>query len=201
MIIKSMLTRFRQDRRGIAAVEFALLAPVMVMVYFAVAELSQGLMANRKVSTVASSIGDLTAQAPSSGVTPSQLADIFNVGATLMQPYPTSSKQLNMRLTSVTVDSNNVPRVDWSQGYGNLTARTKGDPVTLPLATKANASDPDMPFIGVGQSVIMAEAHYAFTSPISYYLPGTSDLHDTLYLSPRSGAKVACTDPSTGKPC
>jgi Flp pilus assembly protein TadG len=181
--------RFAGDRRGVAALEFALIAPLMVMTYFGVAELTEGLMASRKVSTVASSIGDLAAQA--AAVTPSQLGDIFTIGQTLMLPYSTTSEPLTMRLSSVTVDASNVPRVDWSQGSG-MAALAKGSAVALPLAPKALPSDPNLPFIGQGQSVIVAEAHYAFASPVARYLPAVSDLHDTLYLSPRQGAGVTC---------
>jgi Flp pilus assembly protein TadG len=179
-----------RDQRGVAAVEFALLAPLMVMVYFGVAELTDGLMTSRKVSHVASAIGDLTAQ--SSSTTPAQLTDIFNVGQQLMQPSVTTSGTFKLRLTSVTVDSSNVPRVDWSQASSGDTALAKGAAVTLPLAAKAAPTDPDTPFITKGQSVVMAEAHYTFASPVARYLPQTSDLHDTLYLMPRSGVAIAC---------
>ncbi len=177
---------FVSDRRGVAAVEFALLAPMLVMGYFGVAELTEGLMASRKVSTVASTIGDLTAQAAST--TPSQIADIFSVGQLVMQPFSTTGQTLTMRISSVTVDANSVPRVDWSQGQG-LPPLVKGAAVTLPSASGA----PNTPFIASGQSVIMAEAHYQFTSPVAQYLPQTSDMHDTLYMSPRQGTQVACS--------
>ncbi|MEI9891610.1 MAG: hypothetical protein WDN45_14990 [Caulobacteraceae bacterium] len=65
--------------------------------------------------------------------------------------------------------------------------------MALPLATKASPSDPSLPFIAPGQSVIMAEAHYKFASPVARYLPQTANLGDTLFLSPRQGASVACT--------
>jgi Flp pilus assembly protein TadG len=185
-----MIQRLLTDRRGTAAVEFALLAPLMVMMYFGTAELTEGLMANRKVSTVASTIGDLTAQAAST--TPSAMTDIFNVGKTVMQPYHTDSAQLRMRVSSVTVDAGGTPKVDWSQGSVGLTALAKGATVALPLATKANPNAPNTPFIPAGQSVIMAEARYQFASPVARYLPKTSDLHDVLYLSPRQGAQVVC---------
>jgi Flp pilus assembly protein TadG len=178
------------DQRGVAAVEFALLAPLMVMVYFGLSELTEGLMANRKIGHVASSIGDLTAQA--STTTPAQLGDIFNVGATLMMPFPTAGGVLKQRVSSVTVDANNVPRVDWSQANASYTALAKGSVVALPLAPKVNPADPDKPFIGSGQSVVMAEAHYTFTSPVARYLPKTSDMQGLVYLMPRSGVTVAC---------
>jgi len=184
-MFRSLLRQFSSDRRGVAAVEFALLAPMLLMAYFGLAELTEGLMAKRKVSTVASTIGDLTAQAAST--TPSQISDIFQVGQTLMQPFSTSGTALTMRISSVTVDASNTPRVDWSEGQG-LAALAKGSTVALPLASGATG----LPFIAAGQSVIMAEAHYTFTSPIAHYLPATSNLTDTLYMSPRQGAAIAC---------
>jgi Flp pilus assembly protein TadG len=182
----ALLRRLARDQRGVAAVEFALLAPLMVMIYFGVAELTEGLMASRKVSHVASSIGDLTAQA--SSTTPAQLADIFSVGDILMLPFPATGPTLQQRVSSVTVDANNVPRVDWSQASAGYTALAKGSVVALPAAPAA----PNQPFIASGQSVIVAEAHYAFTSPVARYLPAVSDLHDLVYLMPRSGVMVAC---------
>lgn len=189
-MIRPRIKTFGKDRRGVAAVEFALLAPMLMMGYFGLAELTEGLMASRKVSAVASTIGDLTAQAAST--TPGQISDIFNVGQVLMQPFPTTGQVLTMRISSVTVDASNTPRIDWSEAQG-MTPLAKGSAVSLPLATKTSPSSPNLPFIASGQSVIMAEAHYQFTSPIAKYLPQTSDLTDTLYLSPRQGTQVACT--------
>ena len=51
-----------KDRRGAAAVEFAFIAPVMILMYYGLAELTQAMMADRRASHVASAIGDLVAQ-------------------------------------------------------------------------------------------------------------------------------------------
>jgi Flp pilus assembly protein TadG len=56
------LSRFWRDRRGVSAVEFALIAPVLVIFYCGMAELTQAMMAQRRVSNIASSIGDVVAQ-------------------------------------------------------------------------------------------------------------------------------------------
>ena len=65
-------------------------------------------------------------------------------------------------------------------------------PAPAPASAKPDfTTDPDKPFIPVGQSVIVAEAHFTFQSPAAKYLPATSDLHDTAYLMPRS-ITVAC---------
>jgi Flp pilus assembly protein TadG len=190
-MLKRRIQALAGDQRGVAAVEFALLAPLMVMVYFGLSELTEGLMANRKTGHVASAIGDLTAQA--SSTTPTQLGDIFNVGASLMLPFPTTGGVLKQRVSSVTVDANNVPRVDWSQATAGYPVLAKGSAVVLPFAAKVHPTDPNTPFIGTGQSVVMAEAHYAFTSPVAKYLPAVSDMQGLVYLMPRSGVAVVCT--------
>ena len=56
------LKSFWRDRRGVSAVEFALIAPVLVIFYCGLAELTQAMMAQRRLSNIASSIGDLVAQ-------------------------------------------------------------------------------------------------------------------------------------------
>ena len=97
------LTRFRRDQRGVAAVEFALIAPVLIAMYFGLAEYCQAMMADRKATHVASSIGDLVAQ--SDQVTAADLADIFAIGKPLIAPFPTTD--LKIRVASVK-NTNNV---------------------------------------------------------------------------------------------
>ena len=72
---------FWRDRRGAAAVEFAFIAPVLIIMYCGLAELSQAMMAQRRASNVASTIGDLVAQSTQTG--PTMIGDIFNIGNTI----------------------------------------------------------------------------------------------------------------------
>ena len=51
-----------RDKRGVSAVEFALLTPIILLIYVGVAEIGNLLTVERRVETVASTAADLTAQ-------------------------------------------------------------------------------------------------------------------------------------------
>lgn len=173
---KSLFRRLRGDRRGVSAVEFALLAPVMIAFYFGSAEFCQGYMAEKRMGHVAAAVADLVAQ--SEAVTSTQVADYFQIGALVIKPF--SATPLNQRVTSLTRDSNGVVKVDWSQGSG-MTARPVGATVTtIPAGLIAN-----------GESVIMTEATYDYDSPVDYLMPAITRFSHTYYLRPRTVEKVA----------
>lgn len=172
------LNRLRRDRRGVSAVEFALIAPAMIAFYFGMAEITQALLAERRAAHAAAAIGDLVAQ--SSTVSSADLTDIFAIAATIMKPYPTTT--LKMRVSSVTADSAGTPKVDWSSASG-LTALTAGATVTGVPAD----------IISAGQSVVMSEVTYAYDSPVDFMVPNAVTFSRTFYLRPRKSDKVAKT--------
>lgn len=181
----SFFRRFRRDQRGVSAVEFALIAPFMILLYFGLVELCQALIAERKASHVASAVGDLVAQSESvtkaaGGSGPTSLVDIYSIGNSIMAPFATSTLQI--RVTSVTADVNAIPKVDWSNGYGGFTALGKTAVVTLPMTLSA------------GDSIVMSEAKYTYNSPIGYVLPKVQNFSEIFYLRPRRSDKVACAD-------
>jgi Flp pilus assembly protein TadG len=180
-----MLRRLKQDQRGVAAIEFALLAPILIVIYFGLAELSQALMASRRVSHVASVVGDLVSQ--SDTTTSSQITDILAISQSLLSPLPTTN--LGVRLSSVTVNNSNTPIVDWSKGSG-LTPYSKGATVALPKSPSNSA----VPFIASGQSVVIAEVQYPWTPPTGDFIKVSKTLSDTAYFLPRLGTPVTCSD-------
>ena len=170
------LRRFNKDQKGVAAVEFALLAPVMILFYFGMAELCQGYMAQKRMSHVTSMIADLTAQAQS--VSQNDLTDIFNIGNEIMQPF--SPDPLQVRVSSVTRGSDGVVNVDWT--FGRNMDDLEG-PVTVPDG-----------LIATGESLIVADAIYDYDSPVDQFLPGITKLSRTFYLRPRAVDKVLCSN-------
>jgi Flp pilus assembly protein TadG len=169
-----LLSRLRRDKRGVSAVEFALIAPALIAFYFGLAEFTQAMMAERRASHVASSMGDLVAQ--STQISNSTITDIFTIGSTIMSPFPTDT--LKMRLTSVTANSSGTPKVDWSNGSG-MSALSTGSTVTLPSG-----------LVSAGQSVIMSEVTYTYDSPVDQFIPGTITFTKKFYLRPRKSDQV-----------
>ena len=172
----SVWRRIGRDQKGAAAVEFALLAPIMITIYFGLVETCEAVLAERKADHVASAVGDLVAQ--STGVSTSDLADIFSIGNTIMSPFPTST--LQMRVTSLSLNAAGNPAVTWSYGSG-MAALTAGTTKAVPIT------------IAAGDSVIMAEATYQYNSPLKYVLKNALTYNEVYYLRPRQVEQISCT--------
>lgn len=174
------LKRLAKDRRGVSAVEFALIAPAMIAFYFGMAEITQALLAERRAGHAASAVGDLVAQ--SSQITSAEITDVFSVARTIMLPFPSDSSKLKMRVSSLTADASGAAKVDWSNGDG-LTART----------VNATVSDVPSGLMTSGQSVVMSEVTYSYSSPVTFFMPNAVTFTRKFYLRPRKSDKVTRT--------
>lgn len=170
--------RLASAREGAAAVEFALIAPILILLYIGMTDVAEAFMAERRAQHIASTIADLTAQSRS--VSASNLNDYFTIGNLVMAPFPTSG--LSQRISSVTVDSKGVPRVDWSQATGTMSALTAGSPVSMP---------PNL--LTTGQSIIEAEVSYTYSNKIAWVLPTALTFTQNAYLRPRQSLQIAHT--------
>ncbi len=177
MMRRGLFARLGRDERGVSAVEFAMLAPVLIGFYFGMAEFCQGFMAQKRMGHVTSMVADLVAQEDS--VTTTNLDDIFDIGGLIMKPFPMS--QLNLRVSSVT-RTDGVAKVDWSRGDG-MVARAVNSTITLPDN-----------LIVDGQSVVVSEATYDYNSPVDYFMPGITRFSQIYYLRPRTVDKTLCSN-------
>lgn len=171
------LAAFWRDRSGVSAVEFALIAPVLIIFYCGLAELTQSMMAQRRLSAIASTIGDLVGQSPQ--LSDARRDDVFAVGGVIMAPFPTTT--LRMCLASVTSDATGKDTVDWSETHNGHA----GCPAAATVL-----SDVPTGVLPAGQSVIMAKASYDYASPIRFILPSTISFQRTFYLRPRKSETV-----------
>jgi Flp pilus assembly protein TadG len=168
------LDRLAADQRGVSAIEFALLLPLMIALYLGTVEISQGISVDRKVTMTARAVADLVSQA--STINNSDMTDILSASTAVMTPYTASP--LKVTVSSVVIDDKGKATIDWSDTlYG--TARAKGSPVTLPN----NLAIPST-------SLIWSEVQYGYTPAIGYAITGTLTLKEQLYMSPRSSGAV-----------
>lgn len=179
MIAHSCLFGFARDQRGLSAVEFALVAPLLFLFYFACVELNLYLSADRKVTHVASALGDLVAQ--DDLVDDDEMNAIFAAAGAIMHPMDT--REMTLRVTSIEMDLDGVQEVAWSFADG-----------VAPFACDAAVELPDG-LLSPGQSVIFAEASLVYESPIGQTLIGAHRLEDQFYLRPRLAPDVVFDPP------
>ena len=163
------LRRFLADKRGVSAVEFAMVLPLMVTLYLGGVEVSQAVAIDRKVTLVARTLGDLVSQATS--VDNSGMTSIFTATTAVIAPY--SDASLKITVSSIQINSQGVAKVSWSDTK-NGTVHTVGSIVVLPAALNVPST-----------SLIWAEASYAYTPTIGHFITGTKNLTDQIYMRPR----------------
>ena len=173
------LRRFTRDRRGVSAVEFALVAPVMIGLYFGVVEVSDGVSADRKLSLTAATLANLSAQVAT--ISSSDMTNILDASSAVIAPYDKS--KLKITISCISINASKVATVKWSvTRNGTASSGT----VTLPTALAVASTQ-----------IILAEASYSYTPIVGYNITGTINLSDKMYMSPRITAPVynsiACT--------
>lgn len=175
-LLPRWLSRFVRDRRGVAAVEFALLLPVIITLYFGGIEVADLLIIDRKVTNASNTVADLVTQM--TVVNNNSMQDIFNATQAILTPYPGAALQVTV--TSVVADLANNTTVAWSDGF-NAAPRAVGSTIVLP----AGLTTP-------GSSVIVSEVSYSYTNAIGQFL-GTITMTDESYLRPRRSLQIIRT--------
>ena len=105
--------RFARDRSGVAALEFALIAPLLLALYFVTMEVAQAIEVNKKVGRVGSMIADLVAQMPE--IPKSELEGIMRIGEATLQPYNRSQPSITVTAIEVTDEATPKVQVVWSR--------------------------------------------------------------------------------------
>jgi Flp pilus assembly protein TadG len=172
--------KFARAKSGLAATEFALIAPVMLTIYFGITELCDGLTANMKSTGVASATADLIAQKKI--ITDADKNDIFAAVNALMYPFPTNPS-MKIVVSSLIDNGNGTVKVAWSDAQ-HTSARTVNSIVTIPSGLVTS---------GGGGSVILAEITYDYSSPAGHLIYGTMTMTDKFYEKPRQTAQITRT--------
>ena len=157
------------DQQGISVVEFALLMPLMLTMYFGSLEVTDAISADRQVTLVASTVADIASQY--SAVTATDVNNIMSAAAAVLAPFPIAKAKVT--LSSVMIDANGNAKVDWSSTL-NGTQRSGGVTSSIPAALRIANS-----------SVLWGEATYAYKPVIGYVVTGTLNISSQIFMRPR----------------
>jgi Flp pilus assembly protein TadG len=197
---RRLLVRWQADTRGVAAVEFALLVPIMVMMFIGAVELSQAITVDRRVTQIANATADLVARADKK-ISQSEIKDIMRISSYILKPYNVNPVQIVLRNVTSSPASASVTKQTWMCTY-NGTGATQ-----TCLCSNTNFTIPSN-LVTTNDSVVMSQVTYQYVPLIfNFFLhnafggSGTSyPLAETVYLKPRSQAAMMLqTDNTT--PC
>jgi Flp pilus assembly protein TadG len=186
-MISRLLRRFGQDDKAVAAVEFALILPFLLALYFGSMEAAALFTADKRVNTISATLGDLIGQwdpsvdkdlddVSSTGT----LATYFAASKGIIAPYPTAGVKQVISLIFVNTDG--TTKVIWSKANGGATARKVGDPYA-PLDTTSMTDQ-----VARGGCIIAAEASYSYKPILGQVFTTALNLSHTNYFIPRYGA-------------
>ncbi len=170
MSILGRISRIARDQRGVSAVEFALVAPMMIGLYLGCAEISDGVGADRKVSLISATLANLSAQVAT--ISTSDMTNILDASSAIIAPY--SASKLKMTVTCLSIDSTGKATTKWSVTRNGT---TNSGVLTIPSALAVPNS-----------YLIFTQASYAYTPTVGYTITGTLNLSDQMYMSPRISA-------------
>jgi Flp pilus assembly protein TadG len=184
------------DCSGVAATEFAVIVPMMLVMFFGTVEFSSGVAVDRKVTLVARTLSDLTSQSPSAValspsavVADSDLQNFFTASIAILTPYAATPTKAT--LSEIYVDSNKVAKIQWSKAATIASGATQA---TLTTSSR-NAGDDVTPTVPATLLIpktylIFSEVSYLYTPTVGYVM-GTAGvtLNDVAYTRPR---QVTC---------
>jgi Flp pilus assembly protein TadG len=173
---------FLKDRSGLAAVEFAFIVPVMLVMFFGTMEFSQGIGTNRKVTIMARSLSDLTSQ--NTSVTTAQLNNFFAAATAILTPY--SVTPVRSTISELYIDpATQAARVQWSVG-----SAPRGQSTIVVIPSQLIARDAQNNVVA-NQYLIYSEVTYQYVPTIGYVMaPSGVNLRDDAYTRPRQSTCV-----------
>lgn len=175
-----LAVRLLKDRRGVTAIEFAFIAPVLLVLFFGTVEVTGGIAIKRRVTTMARTVSDLTSQAAL--VTDTDLANFFAASSGIMMPYSATPIGITVSLLYVDPSSGQV-RVEWSKGY-NATALTVGQPPPRTVSPGLIVRDSNNNVLA-NQYLIYSHVSYLYTNSTLVVLKSAVTLADDAYTRPR----------------
>jgi Flp pilus assembly protein TadG len=175
--------RLRADMRGVAAVEFALIAPILMLLYCVGFEVSEAATVYRKLTDTTVQIANVTSQYTT--MSSDDVTLVEEAASQIMTPFSTAP--ITVVLSEVSTNAQGAGTVTWSQAWnGNGTAGTAlatGSAVTMPSG-----------FQTANSSYILVQTTYVYTPSIAGNFIGNMNMTGQIFMLPRNSPSIAYTN-------
>ena len=214
------LIGFLRCRSAVAAVEFAIIIPVALLLYVGAAEVTDGVMASRRVTAVTKTLSDLVSlqgtttqktstPTPGNAVSATTLSTLLTSATTILAPYPTSP--LTMTISAIDVTNTSAGTccsalVRWSYTQGGTLRPCVVQITALPSTSDYSPSQIPSGLLPSGTAlpspyyIVVADVGYTYQPVMSKNIISFSPaMQRTQYMFPRAtGQVVTGALPSSG---
>lgn len=195
---RRLVARLRDDTRGLAATEFAMIIPLMLVMFFGTVEICSGVAVDRKVTLVSRTLSDLISQySNSAALADSDLQNAFSAAYGIITPYDVTP--VKATITQIYVNAAaTTAKVQWSK---SATVSQSGSTVTATLGASSYSQGQALTIptgLMVGDTyLILSEVSYTYVPTVGYILAKSGiTMSDQTYTRPR---QLTCIPyPTTG---
>ena len=219
--LRDLLERCRSDQRGIAMVEFAMILPLMLVLYVCTSAVTLAVSASRSTAVLARTLTDLTSQQKANTpLTDTTAKNIFNASTTVMAPFPTTTLKMTLSNVEFVVNpastaSNGLDaKTRWTVTFSGGTLRPcAGRPLLTPVANGSTPSPSTIPFGLYSEGfLIVADVTYVYTPTFGYFNYNfetgkaassaiSFTMSHTTYMRPRQTDNIRYTSGQTAVIC
>jgi Flp pilus assembly protein TadG len=195
----SVSRRFLASTRGLAAIEFGLVFPMLLVMLLASIDAGRAIAIYMKVRAAAYALNSMANQYPI--IQDTDIQNIEGATAKVLAPYPSGPAGLRISQIEITTGG---PKVAWSDGL-NMTAYAKNYggvsvPANLAGTSSPNNACPATPASAnmytagnvnqKGCYLLLAEVQYTYTPMFGQFITGPITLSDKLFVTPRNSICV-----------
>jgi len=182
MALGRHIRRFAVSRRATAAIEFAIIMPVLLILFLGSYDAGNAIAVYAKVRAATYSLAAITNQYGDgtnpnySPISTTTMTAITGAGAAILAPY--SSTPITLVISQIKATSSTAQTLSWS--YSPTTGAALTAAPTLPSNFASNSCNSTYPCY-----FILASVSYSFTPMFGAFMTGPITLSDSLYTTPR----------------
>jgi Flp pilus assembly protein TadG len=182
----NLARRFIAATHGVAAIEFTVVAPMLLVILIETFDVGNGVAVYMKVRSATFALASITntySTGATSGIQAANMSDTMNKVSQVLAPY--SSTPATFTVTQIKMTSASQASVSWSYSLNGTAYSQNSSWTRLPSQLTTTNSCSTYPCY-----LIFAEVSYAYKPALLSTFAKSFTLSDNIYVTPRSSACV-----------